>query len=218
MKQRFRSYSGNPGNPIILERAEKRGAVTRDVDDGGCEQSNDDHCHSPHGDEEVVQSDEVTPASDEYGPYQANLFVFHLPTSMDNFTFYSLFRNFGTVLSARIMVNYKTGLSRGFGFISMSTAEEAKAAIEGMNGFVVGRKRLKVQLKRSNTSMSAFYAASGVSKSSLLSEIAEKVSERREREVEDSESGVTTRASSPVGGRFIETDTFTASEPLNNDP
>lgn len=111
------------------------------------------------------------------------------------------------------MVNYKTGLSRGFGFISMSTAEEAKSAIEGMNGFVVGRKRLKVQLKRSNTSMSAFYAASG--KPSLLSEMGEKVSER---EVEGSpDSGVTTRASSPVGGGHLLEEGGINGEPLNND-
>jgi hypothetical protein len=100
------------------------------------------------------------------------------------------FRAFGTVVSARIMVEKYTGRSRGFGawknlacsltsvlstpsshadpsfvlplaprvsplvsypgFVSYDNAASAEAAITGMNGFQIGRKRLKVQLKKSH--------------------------------------------------------------------
>ncbi len=83
-----------------------------------------------------------------YGPAGSNLFVFHLPAEMDNITLYQLFRSFGFILSVRIMINFDTGLSRGYGFVSFSQPAEAQAAIAGMNGFHVGNKRLKVQLKQ----------------------------------------------------------------------
>ncbi|GMF09665.1 unnamed protein product [Phytophthora lilii] len=46
------------------------------------------------------------------------------------------------------MVEKETGRSRGFGFVSYDNAPSAEAAIKGMNGFQVGRKRLKVQHKK----------------------------------------------------------------------
>jgi RNA recognition motif-containing protein len=46
----------------------------------------------------------------------------------------TLFSGFGNVKSAKIIINHDTGKSKGFGFVEMSTEEEAKAAIEGVNG------------------------------------------------------------------------------------
>jgi CUG-BP- and ETR3-like factor len=46
------------------------------------------------------------------------------------------------------MVEKDTGRSRGFGFVSFDNAPAADAAIAGMNGVQVGRKRLKVQHKK----------------------------------------------------------------------
>lgn len=61
---------------------------------------------------------------------------------------YLLFRRFGTILSVHTMVNRQTGLSRGYGFISYESPDAAERAIEHMNGFRLGKKRLKVQRKR----------------------------------------------------------------------
>ena len=46
------------------------------------------------------------------------------------------------------MINKESGLSRGFGFISFENKESASAAIQQLNGFRLGVKRLKVQYKR----------------------------------------------------------------------
>ena len=44
------------------------------------------------------------------------------------------FGEFGTVESANIITDKMSGRSKGFGFVEMSTDEEATKAIEGMNG------------------------------------------------------------------------------------
>ncbi|CAH0475814.1 unnamed protein product [Peronospora belbahrii] len=82
------------------------------------------------------------------GPPGCNLFVFHIPNDMTNQDLFNYFATFGNVISARIMVEKETGRSRGFGFVSYDNASSADAAIKGMNGFQVGRKRLKVQHKK----------------------------------------------------------------------
>lgn len=55
-----------------------------------------------------------------------------------------LFAGSGTVVSASVIDDRDTGRSRGFGFVEMSNAEEAKAAIEANDGKEVGGRSLKV--------------------------------------------------------------------------
>jgi len=55
-----------------------------------------------------------------------------------------LFAQAGTVESASVVEDRMTGRSRGFGFVEMSTKEEAAAAIEQLNGKEVGGRALKV--------------------------------------------------------------------------
>lgn len=82
------------------------------------------------------------------GPMGCNLFIFHIPNECTNQELYSLFSPFGNVISARIMVEKETGRSRGFGFVSYDNNSSAEAAIKEMDGFQIGRKRLKVQHKK----------------------------------------------------------------------
>lgn len=85
------------------------------------------------------------------GPPGCNLFVFHIPNDMTNQDLFNYFAPYGNVISARIMVEKETGRSRGFGFVSYDNAPSADQAIKAMNGFQVGRKRLKVQHKKEKT-------------------------------------------------------------------
>src|SRR5215510_6412499 len=55
-----------------------------------------------------------------------------------------LFAQAGTVESASVVEDRMTGRSRGFGFVEMSTNEEAAAAIDQFNGKEVGGRVLKV--------------------------------------------------------------------------
>lgn len=82
------------------------------------------------------------------GPSGANLFVYHLPHDLTDADLATAFNHFGNVISAKVYVDKYTGESKGFGFVSYDSMHAAEAAIEQMNGFQIGNKRLKVQHKR----------------------------------------------------------------------
>ena len=58
------------------------------------------------------------------------------------------FAAFGTVVSADVIMDKETGRSKGFGFVEMSTDEEAQAAIAGMNGKQVDGRAVVVNEAR----------------------------------------------------------------------
>lgn len=71
------------------------------------------------------------------GPDGANLFVFHIPNHFTNLDMYTLFCQYGNLLSVRIMVEKDSGRSRGFGFVSYDSPDSAAMAIKELNGFAV---------------------------------------------------------------------------------
>ncbi|XP_066439414.1 CUGBP Elav-like family member 1 isoform X10 [Eleutherodactylus coqui] len=83
------------------------------------------------------------------GPEGANLFIYHLPQEFGDQDILQMFMPFGNVVSAKVFIDKQTNLSKCFGFVSYDNPVSAQAAIQSMNGFQIGMKRLKVQLKRS---------------------------------------------------------------------
>ncbi|XP_018794155.1 PREDICTED: CUGBP Elav-like family member 2 isoform X2 [Bactrocera latifrons] len=82
------------------------------------------------------------------GPEGCNLFIYHLPQEFTDTDLASTFLPFGNVISAKVFIDKQTNLSKCFGFVSFDNPESAQVAIKAMNGFQVGTKRLKVQLKK----------------------------------------------------------------------
>ena len=62
------------------------------------------------------------------------LYVGNLAYSVRDESLQESFGQFGTVTSAKVMMDRETGRSKGFGFVEMSSDPEAQAAINGMNG------------------------------------------------------------------------------------
>ena len=62
------------------------------------------------------------------------LYVGNLAYSVRDESLQAAFAQFGTVTSAKVMMDRETGRSKGFGFVEMSSAAEAQAAIHAMNG------------------------------------------------------------------------------------
>ena len=73
------------------------------------------------------------------------LYVGNLPYAVTELDLRDLFGGLGTVTDAKIVTDRETGRPRGFGFVEMSTEEEARKAIEEINGRDVQGRQVAVK-------------------------------------------------------------------------
>ena len=76
------------------------------------------------------------------------LYVGNLPYSITSEELQEMFGQHGNVTSAQVVSDRETGRSKGFGFVEMSTDEEATSAIENLNGKDMGGRSLTVNEAR----------------------------------------------------------------------
>jgi RNA recognition motif-containing protein len=76
------------------------------------------------------------------------LFVGNLSFTTAEGVLMETFAAYGTVSEAILMTDKMTGRSRGFAFVTMSTDEEAQAAIDGLNGKELDGRRINVNVAR----------------------------------------------------------------------
>jgi RNA recognition motif-containing protein len=76
------------------------------------------------------------------------IYVGNLSYQMTDSDVRSLFEEHGTVESVQVIVDRETGRPKGFGFVEMSTDEEAQAAISALNGREVDGRALTVNEAR----------------------------------------------------------------------
>ena len=76
------------------------------------------------------------------------LYVGNLPYSFRDDDMHQAFSAYGSINSAKVMMERDTGRSKGFGFVEMGNDAEAQAAIAGMNGHSVGGRALVVNEAR----------------------------------------------------------------------
>src|SRR3954465_248518 len=76
------------------------------------------------------------------------LFVGNLSFNVTENELQDTFAQYGTVLEANLMTDRMTGRPRGFGFVTMSTEEEAQKAVEGLNGSQLDNRALTVNVAR----------------------------------------------------------------------
>ncbi len=73
-----------------------------------------------------------------------NLYVGNLAFSVTDDELRQLFESVGTVVSAKVVVDRYNNRSRGFGFVEMSTEEEAESAVNQVNGQEVAGRQITV--------------------------------------------------------------------------
>jgi RNA recognition motif-containing protein len=76
------------------------------------------------------------------------LYVGNLAYSVRDDSLLQAFSPFGTVTSAKVMMDRETGRSKGFGFVEMGSDAEAQAAINGMNGQAIDGRAVVVNEAR----------------------------------------------------------------------
>jgi RNA recognition motif-containing protein len=76
------------------------------------------------------------------------LYVGNLPYTIDDQKLMQAFASYGQVASAKVVIDRESGRSKGFGFVEMSTDEEASSALSSMNGFQMDGRALNVSEAR----------------------------------------------------------------------
>jgi cold-inducible RNA-binding protein len=76
------------------------------------------------------------------------LFVGNLSFNVTENDLQDAFAAHGTVVEANLMMDRATGRPRGFGFVTMSTPEEAQKAIDALNGKELAGRALTVNIAR----------------------------------------------------------------------
>ncbi len=76
------------------------------------------------------------------------LYVGNLPFDCTEDQLHSMFSSAGQVASTKLIVDRDTGQSKGFGFVEMTTDEEAQTAIQKVNGTMVGNRKVVVNEAR----------------------------------------------------------------------
>jgi len=77
-----------------------------------------------------------------------NLIVNYLPPEMDSSLLQKIFAPYGDIVSCKVVMDHKTNLSKGYGFVKFKTKEQATAAVEKLDQYHIGGKVLKVACAR----------------------------------------------------------------------
>lgn len=80
-----------------------------------------------------------------------NIYVGNLPYSTTDADLQALFQEFGSVESAKVIIDRESQRSKGFGFVEMANSDEANKAIEALNGNEMEGRQIRVNEARPRT-------------------------------------------------------------------
>ena len=89
------------------------------------------------------------------------LYVGGLPYSFDDEQLKGIFTAYGEILSAKVIQDKFSGRSKGFGFVEIANDDEARKAVEEMNGKEVGGRNITVNEARPMTPRTGGFGGGG---------------------------------------------------------
>ena len=89
------------------------------------------------------------------------LYVGSLPYSLSDEELKEIFSAYGTVVSARIIIDKMTGRSKGFGFVEFASSDDAQKAIEATHGSAVRGRTLIVNMAHPEQKREGFASRGG---------------------------------------------------------
>ena len=89
------------------------------------------------------------------------LYIGNLPFSLEDADLSRLFAQDGNVTSARVVLDPATGRKRGFGFVEMSSEDEAQAAVTMFNGTDVDGRSIVVDIARERAPREGGFSSDG---------------------------------------------------------
>ncbi|CAO3648201.1 unnamed protein product [Mucor fragilis] len=84
-----------------------------------------------------------------------NLYIKNLDPEVTSYDLFKRFRAYGKIISARVMKDTVTGVSKGYGFVSFTHMDEANDALQNMNGALLNSKNIIVTFHTHKKSLSS---------------------------------------------------------------
>ncbi|KAJ1606350.1 Ro ribonucleoprotein-binding protein 1 [Cryptosporidium canis] len=157
---------GRPTNAATSNSNQSGGASGNAINPNIAVYNNNQIAHQSH----PAQPD-TSHGAGTAAPSQNRIYIGSVPYSFTTDDLRHIFKAFGVILSCQLIPSIeKPGTHRGYGFIEFGTADQAKLAIETMNGFEVGGKQLKVNVAtalKPQSSNSGGGAQSGVASANV---------------------------------------------------
>lgn len=125
-------------NTLVLEQEE----ADEELDAPFSESEGEETVATAVGDAAAEEEEET--AEFTQPPEDAKIFIGNLPYDVDSEGLAKLFEEAGVVEIAEVIYNRETDQSRGFGFVTMSTVEEAEKAVEMFNSYQINGRSLTV--------------------------------------------------------------------------
>lgn len=89
------------------------------------------------------------------------IFVGNLPFKLTDLDLKDLFSEYGEVTTAKVIVDRRTGRSRGYGFVEMGTEDNASQAIQKLNGTEINGRPINVSLAKERSENERSSSGSG---------------------------------------------------------
>lgn len=79
---------------------------------------------------------------------KTRLYVGNLSEDTESRDLHDFFKRFGQVMEARVIRNFETGISKGFGFIQMSSESEAAVALQDRSDLTIKGRKIRIGYAR----------------------------------------------------------------------